>query len=77
MRRDFIAQITRLGTAPRLGQAVAHLTQLLNQRVNLLLLAVHLRIELVEQVFGKAGLDFEVDQAIFDVGWNVHALYWT
>ncbi len=77
MRRNFIAQIARLGAATRLGQAVAHLTQFLNQRVNLLLLAVHLRIELVEQVFCKAGLDFEVNQAIFDKGWNVHALYWT
>ena len=77
MRRNFIAQIARLGTATRLGQALAHLTQLLNQRVNLLLLAVYLCIELVEQVFGEARLDFEVDQAIFDRGWNVHGLYWT
>ena len=77
MRRNFIAQIAHLGTTARLRQAVAHLTQLLNQRINLLLLAVQLRIELVEQVFSKARLDFEVNQAIFDVGWNVHALYWT
>ena len=77
MRRNFIAQIARLCTATRLGQAVAHLPQLLNQRINLLLLAIHLGIELVEQVFGKARLDFEVDQTIFNKGWNIHGLYWT
>jgi hypothetical protein len=32
---------------------------------------------LVEQVFGKARLDFQVDEAVFNRGWDFHALYWT
>ena len=77
MRRDFIAQVAHFSAASRFGQAIAHLAQLLNQRIYLLLLAIHLRIELVEQVFGKAGLDFQVDQAVFNRGGDVHGLYWT
>ena len=52
-------------------------TSLQSLRVNLLLLAVDLCIELVEQVFGKACFDFQVNQAVFNRGWNVHGLYWT
>ena len=77
MRRDFIAQVAHLGTSTRFGQAIAHLAQLLKKRVDLLLLAIHLRIELVQQVFGKTGLDFQVNQAVFNRGGNVHGLYWT
>jgi hypothetical protein len=77
MRRDFVAQVAQFGAATRLGQAVAHLPQLSNQRIDLLLLSVDLRIELVEQVFGKACLDLQVDQAVFNRGGNVHGLYWT
>ena len=77
MRRNLVAQITHLSTTTRLGQAVTHLAQLLNQRINLLLLAVDLCIELVEQVFGKTGLDLQVNQAVFNRGWNVQGLYWT
>ena len=77
MGRDFVAQIAHFSAATRFGQTVSHLAQLLDQRVNLLLLAVDLRIELVEQIFGEAGLDFQVDQAVFNRGGNVHGLYWT
>ena len=77
MRRDFVAQVAHFGAATRLGQTVTHLAQLLNQRVDLLLLAVNLRTELVEQVFGEACLDFQVNQAVFNWGGNVHGLYWT
>ena len=77
MGRDLIAQIAHFGTTARLGQTVTHLAQLLNERVNLLLLAVHLRVELIEQIFGKARFDLQINQAVFNRGWNVHSLYWT
>jgi len=77
MRRNFITQVAHLGAATRFGQTISHLAQLLDQRVNLLLLSVNLRIELVEQIFGEAGLDFQVDQAVFNRGGDVHGLYWT
>lgn len=77
MRWNFVAQIAHFSATSRLGQAITHLAQLLNERINLLLLAINLRVELVQQVFGKTGLDFQVDQAIFNRGWNVHGPYWT
>ena len=77
MRRDLVTQIAHLGATARFGQALTHLAQLLNERINLLLLSVHLRIELVEQVFGETGLDLQINQAVFNRGWNVHGLYWT
>jgi chemotaxis protein CheY-P-specific phosphatase CheC len=77
MGRDLVAQIAHFGTTARLGQAVTHLAQLLNERVNLLLLAIDLRIELVEQIFSEAGFDLEINQAVFNWGGNVHGLYWT
>ena len=77
MGRDFVAQVAHFSAAARFGQAIPHLAQLLNQRVNLLLLAVHLCIELVQQVFGEASLDFQVNQAVFNRGRDVHGLYWT
>ena len=77
MGRDFVAQIAHLGTPARFGQAVTHLAQFGDQRVNLLLLEIDLRVELVEQVFGETGLDFKVDQAVFDGRRDVHGLYWT
>ena len=77
MRRDFVTQIAHFSATAGLGQALTHLAQFLNQRINLLLLAVHLRIELVQQVFGETGLDLQINQAVFNRGWNVHSLYWT
>lgn len=77
MRRNFVAQVAYLSAPTRFGKSVAHLTQLLYQRVDLLLLAIHLRVELIEQVFGEARLDLQVDEAVFNRCWNVHALYWT
>ena len=77
MRWNFVTQVAYFSAPTRFGQAIAHLSQLLDQRVDLLLLAVHLRIQLVEQVFGKARLDFQVDEAVFNRGWDFHALYWT
>jgi predicted component of type VI protein secretion system len=42
MRRNFVPQIAHLCAAARLGQSVTHLAQLLDERVNLLLLSVDL-----------------------------------
>ena len=72
MRRDLVAQIAHLSAAPCLWQALAHLAQLLNEGVDLLLLAIHLGVELVEQVFGETGLDFKVDQSVFNGERDVH-----
>lgn len=77
MRRDVVAQVAHLSATARFRQTITHGAQLMHQGVDLLLLPVHQRIELVQQVFGKARLDFKLNQAVFDSGWDVHALYWT
>lgn len=77
MRRNVVSQIAHLSATARFRQTIAHGTQLMHQGVDLLLLPVHQRIELVQQVFGKARLDFKLNQAVFNSGWDVHALYWT
>ena len=77
MRWNFVTDIAHLGPTARFGQAVTHLAQFVHQGVNLQLLAIDLCIELVQQIFGETGLDFEINQAVFNWGWNVHGLYWT
>ena len=70
MRRNFVPQVAYFSAPARFGQAIAHLSQLLNQRVDLHLLAVDLRVELIQQVFGKTCLDFQVDEA-FSIGLGI------
>ena len=48
------------------GHLPTQLVQLLHQAIDLLLLSIDHQIQLVEQVFGEAGLDLEFGQAGFD-----------
>jgi len=62
MRRQFVAQVALHGLAV-FGLLPAKLGQLAQQGVNLLLLAKDGLVQLVQQVFGVAGLDFQLGQA--------------
>ena len=54
---------------------LSQLGQLTHQRVNLLLLANYHPVELVEQVFGKTGLDLQRCQSLAcDVLWRHSAI---
>ncbi len=64
MRRQFIAQTARR-VALRVADLLAQVQHLAYQRVNLRLLADHRLVQLVQQVFGKAGFDFQGGQARF------------
>ena len=71
MRRQFVAQIERCCTAS-FWNLLAQTPQLAGKVVNLLLLAVDDEVELIEQVFGVAGLDLQVIQALLKVGGILH-----
>ena len=46
------------------GAELAQVTQLTDQLVNLLLLAHDDEVELIQQIFGEAGLDFKLGKAV-------------
>lgn len=46
------------------GAELAQVTQLTDQLVNLLLLAHDNEVELIQQIFRKAGLDFKLGEAV-------------
>jgi hypothetical protein len=71
MRRQFVAQIERCCTAS-FWNLLAQTPQLAGKIVNLLLLAVNDEVELIEQIFGVAGLDLQVVQALLKVGGILH-----
>ena len=62
MRRKFVAQVARL---VRLGilRLFAQTANFLGEQIDLLLLAKDDAIQLVQQVFGVADLDFEIGNA--------------
>lgn len=65
MRRDFVTQIAWLD---RFGVGLhfpIKMAQLFLQQIDLLLLPEHGTIELLDQIFGQARLDFQLGQAIF------------
>ena len=64
MRRQLIPQAAE-GARLRLGGLLAQAFDLALQAVDLVLLAHDDGVELIEQVFGEAGLDLEVGQALF------------
>mgnify|MGYP006982268869 FL=1 len=68
MGRQFVAGILH-GSVPARSGAVGlflELGDLLRQSVDLLLLAKNRQVELIEQVFGVAGLDLELVEARAD-----------
>ena len=66
MRRQFVAQVARCAHAA-IGAGLAQLAQFADQQVDLLLLAHDDFVELIELVFGEAGLDFQLGQALVGV----------
>ena len=50
-------------------------SQLAHQHVDLLLLAHDDLVQLIQQVFGEAGLDFQIGQALVDVVCVFHAAF--
>jgi len=64
MRRQLIPQAAK-GACLRLGGLLAQAFDLALQAVDLVLLAHDDGVELIEQVFGEAGLDLEVGQSLF------------
>jgi hypothetical protein len=75
MRGDFVTQVAYLGATAAFGHAIAQLAQLGQQRIYLLLLAVHQGVELVERVFGIRRFHLQIDQTVFDGLGNVHLPY--
>ena len=67
VRRQFIPQATKTAAAA-IGRVLTQLAHLADERVDLLLLLKNGLVELLDQVFGKAGLDFKVHQAFVNVG---------
>lgn len=65
MRRQFVAGAAE-GAGAGLGQLLSQVGELTCQRVDLLLLANDDLVQLVEQVFAEAGLDFEIGQPLVD-----------
>ena len=64
MRRQLISQAAKAARL-RLGGLLAQAFDLALQAVDLVLLAHDDGVELIEQVFGEAGLDLEVGQPLF------------
>jgi hypothetical protein len=60
------------GDGARGGHLLAQVGELLQQAVYLLLLSVDGQVQLVEQVFAVAGLDFQRGQALVDVVGGCH-----
>ena len=65
MRRQLVAQVARR-RATALGHLPTQLDDFLREPVNQLLLAVDGHVELVQQVFGEAGLDFQCFKPLND-----------
>jgi hypothetical protein len=68
MRRNLIAQISRLGILGGFGicpELPVEMAQLRLQQVDLLLLPENGAIEYLNQILGQARLDFEFGQAVF------------
>lgn len=59
MGRQLVAQVAGPGAAA-LGHLLPELDELLDQAVDLLLLSVYRQIQLIQQVFGETGLDFQI-----------------
>src|SRR5665647_1455061 len=66
MRRQFVAQAARHANFP-VRALLLYLTDLANQHIELLLLAHDDLVKLIHHVFGEAGLDLQISQALFDV----------
>jgi len=67
MRRQIISQTARRSDPTLCSRPWSQISDLANQNIDLLLLADDVLVEFVEQVFGEAGLDLEVGQALFHV----------
>lgn len=67
MRWQVIACTARVASAG-LGQVVPQLPDLPCQRLQFLLLTHDDLVELLDQVFGETGFDFQIGQAIFHTG---------
>jgi hypothetical protein len=59
-------------SAPGIRNLLPELIYLANQRIDLLLLADDDLVQLVEQVFIKAGLDLQIGQAVVDGVGRLH-----
>ena len=70
MRRQLIPQAAK-GSRLRLGGSLAQALDLARKAVDLVLLAHDDGVELIEQVFGEAGLDLEVGQSLFGAVFGV------
>ena len=66
MRRQVVAQIPRCAHSA-IGAGLAQFSDRLDQHVNLLLLTHNDFVELVNLVFGVAGFDFQLGQAVVGV----------
>ena len=66
MRWQVVAQATR-GANGFVSVWLPERGDLSNQAVNLLLLADYDCVQLLQQVFGKAGLDFQIGQALINI----------
>ena len=67
MRRHVVTKATR-GANDCLSVWLPQRSDFSNQAVNLLLLADDDCVQLLKQVFGKAGLDFQIGQALVAAG---------
>ena len=65
MRRHVVTQASRRISAAA-GHRLPQRCDLADQQIDLLLLTNHNRIELFEQVFGEAGLDFQRVEALLN-----------
>ncbi len=63
MWRQVITQVTRCAHAA-VGAGLAQLADFADKRVNLLLLPDDNLVELIQQIFGEAGLDLQFHQAL-------------
>ena len=70
MRREVVAQVA-CGTQAAIGAGLTQFGDRFDQQVNLLLLSHDHFVELVDQVFGVAGFDFQLGQAVVGVLFGV------
>ena len=66
MRWQFVAEAAR-GTNVFVSVWLPERSDLSNQAVDLLLLSNYHCVQLLQQVFGKAGLDFQIGQALINI----------
>ena len=71
MGRQFVARIARRAQAG-LGRLLLQLPHLAHQELYLRLLAMDELVQVIDQVFGEAGLDLEIGEAAIDVLRGVH-----